>query len=741
MKRRLLLLVAWWICALPAFSALLGDPMTVTFEFHEPAPRRYIVPIPPYESAVLKTSATWLYAELAGKHGQTVELGTRVVLSPAPGVLLQDLIANRPLRLPTELHPGIWSLQAPDAWTAAEQAQSLSKLPGVLSCYPAMRRPFALQDLYSTAPNDPYFSQQWHLENRADSGPSKGLDVNVRSAWPFTKGSNVTVAVVDDGVELTHPDLVDRFAGGPHYSFLNNTSNGGPSTSSASHSTAVAGLIGATGNNQRGVIGVAPEVKMASWVIFLGNQFNLDSISMKSMFEAKSNVVDIQNHSWGAGGTFLYPLSTLEDIGISNSITAGRGGRGVIMTRAASNYRGSQGDANADGYAADPRVITIAAARSDGRAARYSNPGACVLVAGPSAESTASGSALDLSWPTLVTTDRTGVNGRNPTVTATDSADYRFGSTGFDGTSGATPVVSGVVALMLSVNPQLTYRDVQQALLVSSRHIDLADPLLQTNGAGLRVSYNLGYGTPDAGLAVKRARAWVNRPSVKTITLTSTNQQAIPDDGLQVEIAGTAIPSALTAIPSTASQGVHADELTDFFPVVSVGMVTGPILTDLTGKAALCQRGTSSFVDKIQYCVDAGARIVLLYNNSGTIERLSMLSTDFASVPAVIIGKQAGDALEQFVKTNSTARAPDTSPEGHLPLQRHQHARVRACVGAPADRPQPSRRSARDSGLSLRHAEHPAASEHRGHSGSGGLDLLFGGALLRAQRRHLEGGG
>ncbi len=655
MKR--LFLVLWWLGTLQVLAAPIGTLQTVLFQFREPNLRRYQVPIPPSEDAALRMSAQWLYARLADKPDQTVELGSRIVLTPAPGISVLTLIANRPLRLPTELHPGIWSLQAPDAYTAAEEAQALSALPGVLACYPAMRRPWALQDLYAPAPSDPYFSQQWHLENRADSGPSKGLDVNVRAAWPITQGSNVTVAVADDGVEMTHPDLVQRFAGGPHFSFLDNTTNAGPSYSGASHSTAVAGLIGATGSNKRGVIGVAPQVKMASWVIFGSGPFNIDEITMKSMFEYRSNVVDVQNHSWGTGGTFLYALSALEDIGISNSVTAGRGGRGVNLVRAASNYRVSQGDANADGYAADPRAITVAAARSDGRAARYSNPGACVLVAGPSAESMPAGSPLDLSFPTLVTTDRTGSSGRNPVVTTTDSADYRFGSTGFDGTSGSTPIVSGVIALMLSANPQLTYRDVQQVLLLSSRHLDLADPMLQTNGAGLRVSYNLGYGIPDAGAAVARARSWINRTAAQKITKVSTSQKAVPDDGLRVEITGTAIPEPLVSIPSTGSQGAHADDPTEVLPIVSVGIVTGPIATDLSGKAALCQRGVSSFSDKIQYCADAGARMVILYNSSGTTERIAMQGTDFARIPAVIIGKDSGDALERFIKTNNTARA------------------------------------------------------------------------------------
>jgi len=68
-----------------------------------------------------------------------------------------------------------------------------------------------------------------------------------------------------------------------------------------------------------------------------------------------------------------------------------------------------------------------------------------------------------------------------------------FNATGFKGTSGSAPQIAGVVALVLGANPNLYVRDVRQILLLSARHFDLADPDLQTNGAGLRVSHNLGF--------------------------------------------------------------------------------------------------------------------------------------------------------------------------------------------------------------------------------------------------------
>lgn len=630
------------------------------YEFSEPGRRTYLVPIGLGGNLPTSQNANWIYAWPENHPEQAVELGRRVVLAVPPGTAIGPLINNRPLRSPNEVHPGWWVLEAPDAWIAAAQAEALHTLPQVVACFPAPRYFWSLQDGYAPAPADPFFSQQWHLEYRNSTAEHLGVDLNARSAWSVTRGENVLIAVVDNGVEMTHPDLQQPFAFGPHFNFDDGTPNAGPSLNTASHGTAVAGLIGAQGNNQIGVTGIAPGAKLTSWVIFIGSALAPDAVEMKSMFEAHSNTVHIQNHSWGAGGTALYPIPPLEDIGISNAVYSGRNGRGVLIVRASSNGRKNLADANVDGYANDPRVITVSAARSDGRTTRYSNPGACVLVAAPSAE-VAEGfnNNLDLSFPSLVTTDLTGLAGANPGLTFNDSGDYRYGTSGFSGTSGSTPLVSGVVALMLSVNTNLTYRDVQQVLLLSSRHIDLADPLLTTNAAGLRVSYNLGYGIPDAGAAVQRARAWTTRPGLQAVTRTFVtnvgSSKAITDDGLRVEVTGAGVPASLSSIPVTGSFGAHADTPTTILPVTAVDLANQH-LDSLIGRAALVARGGNSFMEKIQNCSDAGAQLIMIYNNQGTTERSQMISTDFATVPAVMMGRTAGTELSSLVSTNPNAR-------------------------------------------------------------------------------------
>ena len=248
----------------------------------------------------------------------------------------------------------------------------------------------------------------------------------------------------------------------------------------------------------------------------------------------------------------LSPIDALSDVGISNAVTRGRAGKGVVLVRAAGNDRDSLMNANDDGFANDPRQISVAAVRKDNRACSYSNPGACVLVGAPS------GDVIDTNGgiPRRNRSDRAGRahDGSNRlagyvTSGPGDSADYA----GFDGTSAASPEVAGVVALILSANTNLSYRDVQQILLLSARHYDFADADMHTNGAGLRFSHNVGFGIPDAGFAVDMAKAWSNRPAVKQVSAQNTTAQAIPDDSLRVVCAATGLPASLASIHSVPS--------------------------------------------------------------------------------------------------------------------------------------------------------------------------------------------
>ncbi len=606
------------------------------------------------------TGESWTLAKRDDGAADAVELSNRIVLELAPDRNLLSYVDGADAVLSRTVLPNLFILQAADSDTAINVAEKLSGKPGVVACYPVMRRPWRLHNAYAKAPNDSKFVRQWNLENRGADHNLAGPDLNVRAAWPLTRGEGVLVAVADDGFQLDHPELTSRAEGGPHFNFYRNRAGGGPASAEANHATAVAGLIAAEKDNKQGVAGVAPGAHLASWVIFGSSFFGGDSIAsdeqLMDMFQYSSDRVAVQNHSWGSSSTIQLAIDTLSDAGIVQAIRQGRGGKGVVIVRAAGNQREDLTNANDDGMACDPRAIAVAAVRKDGRACSYSSPGACLLVAAPSGDAIDTDGdgvvdAEDPSAPDVLTTDRTGRNGLNSATT--EEGSY----TGFNGTSASAPQISGIAALILGANPNLTYRDVQQILIHSARHYDLADPDLRVNGAGFRFSHNVGFGVPDAGRAVELARTWPSRPAARRISSIANASVNIPDDALRVVVEGPGLASALTSIRCLPTLGRHPDDAMAVVPLVYVGLATQELTQDLHGKGALIQRGTSTFADKIARAARAGAAFAVIFNHTGTTEIQPMGGTTFVPIPAVGISKGDGDALRDFLSAHPETTA------------------------------------------------------------------------------------
>jgi subtilisin-like proprotein convertase family protein/subtilisin family serine protease len=639
------------LLALPAMSPAQEQAGLQPFRFTEPSAKAYRVEIPAAVARSLQgrnVRPQWIRAWPDNGSTNSIELGSRIILQLAPGADLDALLVGRPLAVEQRLTAHLFILRATDAEAAIREAAALAESPLVRAAHPDRRRRMRLHGGYAAKPSDPYFQFAWHLENRSASGLPLGVDLNVRAAWAVARGAGVVIAQADDGLELGHPDLTNRVAGMPHYNFVNSTASGAHTSSFLAHGTAVGGLAVAEAYNGRGSAGVAPEANLASWVIFNTSGSIVSDTALMTMFQYASNIVAVQNHSWGNAGPELLAPSLVEVVAVSNAWTLGRGGRGVVMCRAGGNGRKDLFDANEDGYANDPRVIAVGAVRDDGRTASYSSPGACLLVAMPSGDD---GRLM------LFTTDRIGSAGYNQVTYTNDLADYAFDGTGFTGTSGSTPLASGLAALILSANTNLTVRDVQQVMLLSARQLDPNDSSLQTNGAGFRVSHNTGFGVPDAGQAVALAKRWPNRPPFLRFTYTVSATTPIPDDGLRLFVTGGSVPALLTNIPCRPSLGPHADSPTASLPLADIGLALNVPASNLSGKAALIQRGSNFFYEKITNAALAGASFAVVYNRTNGGDLGIMAGTDFVPIPAVFIPQAEGDALVAHIATNPLATA------------------------------------------------------------------------------------
>ena len=266
-----------------------GGNSPMRFQFHEPRLRALVVEGTNVTITPKGDRVEWLRARMEHGSKQPVLVGNRLAVHLRDGADSIQFTAGRALNISRRIGPNVFVLEAADAWTALREAERLAQHPDVLASYPVMRRKVKLAGAYADLPNDPYFPSQWHLENRDANGQSLGADLNVRAAWPLSRGEGVTIAFADDGVELTHPELSDAAAGSPHFNFYLGIPDGTPSEVNADHSTAVAGLALARGGNNRGVSGVAPRAKLASWVIFDGDFFAVDSVGLMDGFGDKTN--------------------------------------------------------------------------------------------------------------------------------------------------------------------------------------------------------------------------------------------------------------------------------------------------------------------------------------------------------------------------------------------------------------------------------------------------------------------
>ena len=591
----------------------------------------------------------WARGHERDRPGVRVQFSSRVVLQLAKGTTLGQALRESPLKPDREFAPNLFILQAPNVKVALEESQRLAKRPDVLVSHPVRRRPMKKMAPMAPRPNDPLFPTQWPLENRdRETGAILGPELNIREAWAESTGKGVVIGIVDDGVDLAHTEFIGQGVDDLHFNFTNRKANGNPVAQNQTHGTIVAGFAVAKANNGKGIAGVSPDARFASLVVWDADDYFGTEEETADMFQYRNDRIAVQNHSWGSLTSAQLDVMVLEKQAIKRAIEQGRDGKGVVMIRGAGNYRAWGWSAADDGYSNDPRVLTVGAVARTGRVQSFSNMGACVLCAG-------------LIGKGVYSTDRMGALGWNRDSSDDDPEVGSYHSLEYPGNSYTLPQIAGLVALILSVNPDLTYRDVQQVFIHASRHFDFADPFLQSNAAGYLFTHNTGYGVPDAGAAVRLAKRWTNvRPLVEKSYKQAFVTQ-LPDDGLQLQVFANGRENSFVASPS---DGLVPDDPIEALPLVDVGRATGPLEVDLTGKAALIERGGTVLSEKTRHAADAGATFAIIYNDRNGDEQYFMGGMDFSPIPAVSLSQNDGISVRELVKL-----ADDDPPKAGLSLE------------------------------------------------------------------------
>jgi kexin len=326
---------------------------------------------------------------------------------------------------------------------------------------------------------DPIFDQQWHLFNTG----TVGHDLNVTGVWlQGITGHNATVSIIDDGLDMDSLDLQANYFAAGSYDFNEGTDEPKPRLDDDLHGTRCAGEVAAVKNDVCG-LGVAYDAKI-SGIRILSKPISDADEAESVIYAYQEN--DIYSCSWGPPDDGL----TMEGPGILikramvQAVQEGRGGKGTIYVFAAGNGAQHGDNCNFDGYTNSIYSITVGAIDKEDHHPYYSEACSAQLVVTYS-----SGAGDNIHTTDVGRSKCTALHG---------------------GTSAAGPLAAGIYALVLSVRPDLGWRDLQWLTVMTAVPID-ADPNdWQETPLGKKFSHQFGYGKLDAYAIVEAAKTWQN---------------------------------------------------------------------------------------------------------------------------------------------------------------------------------------------------------------------------------------
>jgi hypothetical protein len=339
---------------------------------------------------------------------------------------------------------GLCLIELPEGMTVEEAVQQLGESENILYAHPDYKVK-ALQVL----PDDPMFGDLWGMHNIGQSGGTAGADVNAPEAWMMATGSrDIIVAVIDTGVDYTHPELAANmwvneaeFNGTPGvddddngyvddiygYDFCNSDAD---PIDDEGHGTHVSGTIGAVGNNGMGVAGVCWNVRIMAVKFLDDGGSGSTSDAIQSVEYSTLMGARLSSNSWGGGG-----YST----GLEDAIMAA-GNAGILFVAAAGNDWGGNNDSNPH-YPSSynlPNVIAVMSTDHHDDMSDHSNYGPM---------------SVDIAAP--------GGDTDCEILSCYMGGGYEWGY----GTSMATPHVSGTCALIWSLSPSMSSQEVKDIIL------------------------------------------------------------------------------------------------------------------------------------------------------------------------------------------------------------------------------------------------------------------------------------
>ena len=545
-------------------------------------------------------------------------------------------------------------------------------------------------ELHQALPNDTYFANQFSLHNTGQvfaDGHSGTIDADIDApeAWGITTGNNgIIIAVLDEGVTSNHPDLPNtrqvRLNGS---NFADGDPNNPSPTGNSNHGNGCAGIIAATQNNNEGISGIAPNCTIMPIRIFNANGTGITPQRLADAIEfAVDNGADVISNSWGYNSTNPNLQPVIRDA-IIYATTQGRNNLGCVVVFSAGNtanhVQGNNGNVNFPSNVNVNGVLTVGASDRFDLQANYS----------PSEDTNSTNNQIiDLVAPShrayscqiatetfeAFTIDIPNNAGYNP-VSNTDCGNLpvvnsilpntgtnHLSYTGrFGGTSYSCPQVSGVAALVLSVNSSLTQQDVFN--IITSTADEVGGYIYDAQGK----SSELGNGRLNAFAAVQAAvlppsiagSPMVCSSTTSTYTLTnavgsvswqvSNNLQIISSSSTNITVSPIGIRTSGSGFVKAIMSGTTVQK--DFW----VGKPSFPQLTTSSGVPydefnlpAGCANGVTYWVFKTSNPLDRVTQFQFSVQGGNVITKNA--SNGLATITAQELGMIEGMTLDVTVR-------------------------------------------------------------------------------------------